>query len=130
MSSSPSTFPSRPGSQIDPRDRTAGLIFVHNYIRTQLSLSSWLLVGALLQSILFVTLPYSPARIAFPTWLIAGLGLARFITRTSRYDGRVVQSGSPARSIDTKSAALIDREKEKHGDGGVCVLLLGFRIHQ
>ena len=127
---SPSTIHSRPGSQIDPRDRSAGLIFVHNYIRSQLPLSSWLLFGALLQSILFVTLPYSPARIAFPTWLLAGLALARFISNASQYDGRKPQSGSSARSIDTKTSALIDRDKEKHGDGGVCVLLLGFRIHQ
>jgi hypothetical protein len=102
--------------------------FPHNYIRDQLTLPDWFICAFALQSLAFVVLPYRPITIAIPSFALAITQLLRLITHYSRYDPDRSYDGRPG--LNERKTARIDLDRIKSGEGGVCVLLLGFRSHQ
>lgn len=102
--------------------------FPHNYVRDQLTLPEWFICAFALQSLAFVLLPYRPITIAFPSFALAIYLLVRLVTSYSRYDPGKLKDGRPG--LNERKKAWIDQDCIKSGEGGVCVLLLGFRSHQ
>lgn len=102
--------------------------FPHNYVRDQLTLPEWFICAFALQSLAFVLLPYKPITIALPSFALAIYLLLRLITAYSRYDPGQLKDGRPG--LNERKKAVIDQDRIKSGEGGVCVLLLGFRSHQ
>jgi hypothetical protein len=108
---------------------TSSAYFAHNLIRDQLTLQTWLALGAAVQAVLF-TLPIKPYYAASPViaylvWEIMGSAL---IVMGVRADP------SLAKALQNKYTAVIpdDEGNYRMGSKGnkVSVLFLGFRNHQ
>jgi hypothetical protein len=100
--------------------KTAGL----NFIRDQLSLRDWLLVGATLQAILTALAPSSISRtiVVLPVLLVAVWKTLQAVVAVSSY-----RPGGNEVIMDKVGANM---ESDEKSDGGVCILLLGAKSNQ
>lgn len=111
-------FAKRPASQLRSQRHVASF----NTIRDQLSLSSWLLLAAAVQCLVFA-LPLRKAYLAAPTLALAGYRLLTFISTVLTYNGT-----DDGRVLSKPMIPVIDTGKDK--TGGVCVLMLGVKTYQ
>lgn len=107
----------KPLSQSRWYSADTGLVF----LRDQLSLSSWLTVGAVLQSLL-VLLPVSKSLAILPTLALAAYKTLRAVKTISSY-----KPGDDGVILAKVGATM---EKDIKSDGRVCLLVLGARSYQ
>jgi hypothetical protein len=93
----------------------------HNMYRDQLSLQSWLLVGATLQAIL-VLLPISKKYTVAPILILAVCKLLHAVVEVSSY-----RPGQDGHFIGKRGGTV---EYDPKSDGGVCLFVLGTRCYQ
>ncbi|OCL01961.1 hypothetical protein AOQ84DRAFT_328129 [Glonium stellatum] len=114
-----------------PKDARSFTAFLHNLVRDQLTLGTWLLLGAAGQSLL-ILLPLRPTYVIAPAFTLLLLQLLDTISvsmgwkRNYYLDGTI---GTKATALLPQSDGSFSARKPDSDSGKVAVLLLGFRIN-
>ena len=105
-----------------------------NYIRSQFSISDWLVIGSCFQALIILISPYSVALSLAPNFILAAFKIARTILVTRGLIANPYMNGvriGRTTAVFPEGDGGFDRKKDdSFGGDGVCIMLLSTKCNQ